>query len=106
MVDIKTIAVFLPFGAAACIGVTYTMNSKIMNAVTLPTYVLIYCIIGAVLMLAVHFLSPIKMDFSAVMNWPMATFVVISIFASLGAWLMALVTIKMAIAGTITARIA
>lgn len=94
-VDLKTIAVFLPFISAALVGVVYTTNERFLGTVSLPTYLLIYCAAGVVLAFLIHFISPAKLNFSTLLQKPMALCVAASIISSLLAWTLVLIAIPM-----------
>jgi len=93
-VDFKNVAIFLPFFSAGLVGLTYTMNSRIVTTIPLSTYVFLYCVTGAAVMLLLHVTTPIKMDLVAAARWPIAGFIAVAVFSSITAWLMALITIR------------
>jgi drug/metabolite transporter (DMT)-like permease len=93
--DIKTLAIFLPFLAAALYGVTYTANGKLLGTVNLPTYLLIYCIAGIGLVLMLHLFSPAKIDFSSLTQKRMTVFAAVSVVSSLMGWTLVLVSIPL-----------
>jgi len=93
--DIKTIAVFLPFLAGALYGLTYAVNGKILGPINAPTYLLVYCGIGILTALALHMVSPLKIDFSFVQQEHMSKWLLVSIVASLLAFMAMLLSIPL-----------
>jgi drug/metabolite transporter (DMT)-like permease len=94
MLDIKTITIFLPFFGACLVGVNYALNEKAFGSINLPTYVFVYCLAGAALMLLLHFITPLKLDFSSLSQKTAARLIAISIPASFAAWMITVFTIK------------
>jgi drug/metabolite transporter (DMT)-like permease len=92
--DLKAVAVFLPYLAGFLIGLTYTMNGKVVGAVSLPTYIVAYCATAIVIMVLLHIFTPIKMNFAQLARMPVGGFAAISILSSIGAWLIALVVTR------------
>lgn len=91
--DIKTLTIFLPFLAALSYGITYTANGRLLGIVSLPTYLLVYCVAGIGWVLLLHFFSPAKIDFSPLAHKHMAAFVAVSVVTSLLAWSLVLISI-------------
>jgi len=93
-IDIKTVAIFLPFVAAAILGLTYTAYGKLLSNVSVTTYLLVYCIAGIAFAGLVHFISPIKIDFTFLRQGSVVGWVTLAIVSSLIAWTLALVAVR------------
>jgi len=93
--DLKTLAVFLPFVAAASYGMTFTANGKLLHTVSLSTYLLLYCLAGVALALALHFFSPDKINFSVLAGDHMGAWVALSVGSSILGWTLVLYAIPL-----------
>lgn len=93
-IDLKTIAVFLPFVAAALLGITYASNGRILSTVSLPTYLLIYCLAGVAVALALHSLTSAKINFAFINQKPIVIFVAASVISSIAAWSLVLLATR------------
>ena len=83
MPEARTLAIFLPFLGAFLVGLNYTLNEKAFGRINLITYIFVYCVASALIMLLLHFLTPLKLDFSPLTQKTGARLIAISIPASL-----------------------
>jgi drug/metabolite transporter (DMT)-like permease len=93
-IDIKTLAIFLPLVAACATGLNYAMNGRIMLVLSMPTWICIFGTASIVVALALHAFSPMKIDFSLALARPTIFYILISLAASICAWLCMLTVLK------------
>jgi len=92
--DIKSIAIFLPFVSACLLGINYTMNGRIYLSVSMPTWICVFSLTSLVVAVVLHFLSPLKINFAPVFLWPTSIYTVISLIAGIGTWLLMIIVVQ------------
>jgi drug/metabolite transporter (DMT)-like permease len=94
MPEAKILAIFLPFFGAGLYGLVYALNENIFVNVSISTYVFVSNIVGAALIVLLHLLSPLKIDFSPLMENRTAALFCISVVASILGWIVTCFAIK------------
>jgi len=92
--DLKPIVAFLPLVAACGTGLNYAMNGRIMQTISMPTWICLWGITALVYGLSLHFLTPMKIDFAAALTKPVIFYIMISLVASMTAWITMLFVLK------------
>lgn len=93
-VDVKTVAVFLPIVAACGTGLNYAMNGRIMLSVSTPTWICIFGATSVCFAIALHFLSPMKIDFTPALARPTFIYICVSLIAAIAAWVTMLFVLR------------
>jgi len=94
MSEVKTIAIFLPFLGACLYGLSYALIEKIFGTVTITTYIFVSGLVSCVGMALIHMFSPIKIDFSPILERGIAFPFFLSILAVGAAWFITTFAIK------------
>ncbi len=94
MAETKIFALFLPFLAAVFYGLSYAMTEKVMKDSGISTYMLASCFTGIIAVLAVHFLTPFKINFSALIDIKSSSMIFVATWITTFAWLATLFAIK------------
>ena len=83
----KTIAIFLPVATGILYGLNYAMNGHVLRTVSAPTWMVFWCLTGLCTATALHFFSPMKIDFGPILATGTLKYAVISVAASMLGWI-------------------
>ena len=92
--ELKHLLYVAPVLAAACLGLTYALNEKILKDVTLPTYIVVYSVVTIIVMGIVHATTSYKVNFEPLAKPAVLHWIMLSVLASVFAWCLTLFTIQ------------